>query len=167
MLRLICAFVVRIWHEQVFSWCGSNNCGEGAFIGINMVVCFYVFRLFPLSSYSGNHRRQYKLHINIAQYVNQTNINCTLCLKVIKTSFTKSFITQTYNIYLHTHPRYSLLCPLTGSHWCRRDTSLFAWYLRNRLPDFNQICMDITLGHVEELIRFCWTWPDFQGHCRT
>ena len=24
MRRLICAFVVRIWHKQVFSWCGSN-----------------------------------------------------------------------------------------------------------------------------------------------
>ena len=23
MCRLICAFVVRIWHKQVFSWCGS------------------------------------------------------------------------------------------------------------------------------------------------
>ena len=22
--RLICTFVVRLWHKQVFSWCGSN-----------------------------------------------------------------------------------------------------------------------------------------------
>ena len=25
MRRLICAFVVRIWHKQVFSWRGSYN----------------------------------------------------------------------------------------------------------------------------------------------
>ena len=25
MHRLICAFVVRIWHKQVFSWCGSYH----------------------------------------------------------------------------------------------------------------------------------------------
>ena len=25
MRRLICAFVVRIWHKQVFSWLGSNS----------------------------------------------------------------------------------------------------------------------------------------------
>ena len=25
MRRLTCAFVVRIWHKQVFSWCGSNG----------------------------------------------------------------------------------------------------------------------------------------------
>ena len=27
-------------------------------------------------------------------------------------------------------------------------------YLMNRWVDFNEICMDVTLGHNEELIRF-------------
>ena len=35
-----------------------------------------------------------------------------------------------------------------------RDTFLFARYLVNRWVDFNYICMDVTLGHDEELIRF-------------
>ena len=34
------------------------------------------------------------------------------------------------------------------------DTFLFARYLMNRLVDFKCICMDVTLGHDEELIRF-------------
>ena len=34
------------------------------------------------------------------------------------------------------------------------DTLLFARYLMNRWVDFKLICMDFTLGHVEELIRF-------------
>ena len=40
---------------------------------------------------------------------------------------------------------------------------LSAWYLMNQLADFNQICMYITLGHNEDLIRFWWPWPNFQG----
>ena len=32
----------------------------------------------------------------------------------------------------------------------------------NQLAGFNQICMDITLGHDEELFRLL---PNFQGHC--
>ena len=32
----------------------------------------------------------------------------------------------------------------------------------NQLAGFNQICMDITLGHDEELSRLL---PNFQGHC--
>ena len=35
------------------------------------------------------------------------------------------------------------------------------------MADFNQISMDITLGHVEELIMFWCPLPNFQGHCRT
>ena len=52
----------------------------------------------------------------------------------------------------------------SASEWRRRrrqrrslrwgDTFLFACSLMNRWVDFNQICMDITLGHDEELIRF-------------
>ena len=34
---------------------------------------------------------------------------------------------------------------------CWRDTFLFPRYLVNRLPDFNQIYMDITLRHDEDL----------------
>ena len=37
----------------------------------------------------------------------------------------------------------------------------------NRLAFFNQICMDIILGHDEKLIRFWWPWPNCQGNCRT
>ena len=44
---------------------------------------------------------------------------------------------------------------------------LYARYLMNRLRDFYQICMDLTLGHVEQLIRFWRPWPNFQGHCGT
>ena len=33
-------------------------------------------------------------------------------------------------------------------------TFLFARYLMNQWVDFNQTCMDVTLGHDEELIRF-------------
>ena len=36
----------------------------------------------------------------------------------------------------------------------------------DQLADFNQICMDMTLGH-EEQIRFWWPWSIFQGHCWT
>ena len=31
---------------------------------------------------------------------------------------------------------------------------LYARYLLNLMADFNQICMDVTLGHDKELIRF-------------
>ena len=57
-----------------------------------------------------------------------------------------------------------IYCFWLGSRWCRRrrrrqsqyrrDSFLSARYLRNRLTDFNQICMYITLGHNEELISF-------------
>ena len=47
--------------------------------------------------------------------------------------------------------------------WRRRGTSLFAQYLMNRWVDFNLICKDVTFGHNEELIRFWWPWPYFQG----
>ena len=33
--------------------------------------------------------------------------------------------------------------------------------------DFNQVCMDIILGHGSELIWFWWPWHDFQGPCGT
>ena len=36
-------------------------------------------------------------------------------------------------------------------------------YLMNQSGDFEYICID--LGHDEELIRFCWPWSNFQGHC--
>ena len=42
--------------------------------------------------------------------------------------------------------------------WHQRESFLCAPYLMNQLADFNQICMDITLGHDEELIRFWWPW---------
>ena len=58
-------------------------------------------------------------------------------------------------------------CFWCGSHWRRCDSFLSAQYLMNRMADFNQTCMDITLGHDEELIRFWWPWPNFQGHCGT
>ena len=31
----------------------------------------------------------------------------------------------------------------------------------------NHICMDVIFGHDEQLVRFCWSCPNFQGHCRT
>ena len=34
------------------------------------------------------------------------------------------------------------------------DTFLFARYLMNWWVDINKICMDVILGHGEELIRF-------------
>ena len=46
-------------------------------------------------------------------------------------------------------------------------SQLSALYLMNQSGDFEYICIDITLGHDEELIRFCWTWSYFQGHCGT
>ena len=39
--------------------------------------------------------------------------------------------------------------------------------IMSQLAKFNQIWMDITLGHHEKLIRFLWLWPNFQGHFRT
>ena len=39
--------------------------------------------------------------------------------------------------------------------------TLCAPYLMEWLSDFNKICMNITLGHDKELIRFCWPWPIF------
>ena len=39
-------------------------------------------------------------------------------------------------------------------HMRQRDTFLCARYLMNYWVDFNQICMDITLGQDEELTRF-------------
>ena len=44
---------------------------------------------------------------------------------------------------------------------------LFAEYLMNRLADFNQMFMHITLGHDDELIIFWWPAPNFQNHSRT
>ena len=60
-------------------------------------------------------------------------------------------------------------CCWCGSCWCHRsrDTFLFPRYLMNRCVDFKYICMGVTLGHDEELIRFWWPWYNFQGHCRT
>ena len=41
-------------------------------------------------------------------------------------------------------------------------------YLRNQLANSEKTnCMDRTLGHSEELIRFWWPWPIFQGRCGT
>ena len=45
-------------------------------------------------------------------------------------------------------------CFWCGSCWRQRDSFLCAQYLVNQFADFDQICMDITLGHDEELIRF-------------
>ena len=57
-------------------------------------------------------------------------------------------------------------CFWVRSRWRmrERDTFLSARYLMNYRVDFNQIWMDITLGQDEELIRFWWPWPYFQGH---
>ena len=37
-------------------------------------------------------------------------------------------------------------------------------YLLNQWTDFDQTCIDTMLGGCEELIRFWWPWPNFQGH---
>ena len=38
-------------------------------------------------------------------------------------------------------------------------------YLLNQWgTDFDQTCMDTMYGGCEELIRFWWPWPNFQGH---
>ena len=47
-------------------------------------------------------------------------------------------------------------CFWCGLHRRQRDSFLCAWYLLNRLADFNQICMDIIFWHDEERIRFWW-----------
>ena len=58
------------------------------------------------------------------------------------------------------------LLDLNCQIWAKR--CLCALYLMNWLADFNQLCMDIILGHVEELVRFWWPWHNFQGHsCMT
>ena len=51
-------------------------------------------------------------------------------------------------------------------HQRRHDSLLSAWYLMNQLADLNQICLDITLEYDEDLIRFWWSWLNFQGRCR-
>ena len=43
--------------------------------------------------------------------------------------------------------------------WAKR--CLCAQYLMNQLADFNQICMDITLGHDKKLNRVWWPWSNF------
>ena len=40
-------------------------------------------------------------------------------------------------------------------------------YLTNQFVDFDQTCIETPLGHGEEMIRFCWPWPHFQGHTST
>ena len=73
------------------------------------------------------------------------------------------------NAHLQQNP-ISDLCPPTegegGGTYCfccgsrrrrpmrRRDTFLLARYLMNYWVEYNQICMDITLGQDEERIRF-------------
>ena len=42
------------------------------------------------------------------------------------------------------------------------DTFIYVHHLLNQLIDFDQTC--IGRGGGEELIRFWWPWPDFQGH---
>ena len=37
-------------------------------------------------------------------------------------------------------------------------------YLLNQWTDFDQTCIDTMLGGCEELVRFWWPWPNFQGH---
>ena len=37
-------------------------------------------------------------------------------------------------------------------------------YLMNQWADLDQTCTDTMLGGCEELIRFWWPWPNFQGH---
>ena len=46
--------------------------------------------------------------------------------------------------------------------WARR--CLCAQYLMNQLADFNQICMDITLGHDKKLNRFWWLFKGTARH---
>ena len=52
MRRLICSFVVRIWHKQVFSWCGSILLGSFIWIG-------YYCEYNNISIKSFNYRFQY------------------------------------------------------------------------------------------------------------
>lgn len=47
-------------------------------------------------------------------------------------------------------------------HW--RDNFLSAKYLMNEWMDLKHISMAITLGQDEDLIRFWWPWPNFQGN---
>ena len=46
MSRLICAFVVRIWHKQVFSWRGSytNNTGTNQPAHLHSLISAFVVR---------------------------------------------------------------------------------------------------------------------------
>ena len=42
-----------------------------------------------------------------------------------------------------------------------------ALYILNELVDFDQTCIQTTLGHGEEIIGFWWLLPNFQGHTST
>ena len=58
-------------------------------------------------------------------------------------------------------------CFWCGSRRCGRlrpRSFISARYLLNRWTDFDQTCTDTLLGGRNELIRFWWPWPNFQGH---
>ena len=42
--------------------------------------------------------------------------------------------------------------------------SLYAHYLFNQWPEFDQTSTDKLLGRGKEVIRYRWPWPYFQGH---
>ena len=44
------------------------------------------------------------------------------------------------------------------------ENGLSAPYLQNEWMDFDQTCAAILLRQGQELIRFWWPWPHFQGH---
>ena len=46
------------------------------------------------------------------------------------------------------------------------ENGFSAHYLQNEWMDFDQTCTAILLRQEQELVRFWWPWPHFQGHTR-
>ena len=91
--------------------------------------------------------------INIDRGPQPTLNTKTLRLNVIITH--SKFISSPFTSLLCPPPKgRGTYCFWCGSCWRQRDTFLFAQYLMNRRVDLNYICMDVTLGHDEELVRF-------------
>ena len=49
----------------------------------------------------------------------------------------------------------------------KNELCLLNSYLLNQSMDFDQTCKETSIEHGEEIIRFRWPWPHFQGHTST
>ena len=56
-----------------------------------------------------------------------------------------------------------LIFKVTAAHW-NVQNMVSVSYLMNQSMDFDQTRVDTFLGEGEELIRFWWPLPNFQGH---